>query len=136
MNRRRFLRSGGALAAVGVASSVAGLACKGEPPVDARRIAQPALQSALGLGAVREIGQQYLNSLPVAQRSATALRAAIANDAAGAGPWPWSPPATLESVIAADFASDMDSGRLVWPGGWVLSVTEARQCALAALAGS
>lgn len=134
MNRRRFLQHSGALAVAGATTSLIGAGCASEPSPDSLLIAQPALQTAFGLTLVREIGQLYLKNLAPAQRSASALRAALAEDANAGGWWPWSPPSTLESLVAADFESDPDAGRLVLPGGWVLSVTEARQCALAALA--
>jgi hypothetical protein len=41
----------------------------------------------------------------------------------------WSPAESIRSQIQADFAAD----RTVMLDGWVLSVTEARQCALFSL---
>jgi hypothetical protein len=74
----------------------------------------------LGPGPVREIGVQYRRLVP-AENDGIRLRAAIL---AGGGRAP---------SLAARVRSDFDAGRTVLLNGWVLSATEARQCALFSL---
>ena len=90
--------------------------------------AHPDLLDALGRDAVGEIGRRYRELAPD-ERDVAALHAAIlaarrraARGAGGRHP-------SLASLVADDFAA----GRVALVDGWVLSVTEARQCALSSL---
>jgi hypothetical protein len=56
---------------------------------------------------------------------------AIARGAQTLRDLPWSPYPSLDALIASDFAED----RVVFPAGWMVSVTEARQCALFTMQG-
>ena len=124
--RRAFLQRT-LYAVVGVA--VAG-GCARDRPSFAAALAEPALLSALGATRVREIGLAYLRATPT-ESTAPALRSAIAQGARRQRRRPWSPDPSLDALIAADFTE----GRVVFPAGWMLSVNEARQCALFALQG-
>jgi hypothetical protein len=123
MNRRSFIRVVG-MTTLGVASA----GCAGRSPSDARALARPELLVALGAAPVRAIGARY-RALTPAERDVDALRDAIVGSRllrarlVGAA----SPP------IAEMVRDDFQHGRTVLIDGWLLSVTEARQCALYSL---
>ncbi|HKW49614.1 MAG TPA: hypothetical protein VJN70_19310 [Gemmatimonadaceae bacterium] len=123
MNRRRFLRLTGATAVV-----IGTSACAAGSDYDARVLAQPELLVTLGAGAVRAIGARY-RALTPSERDATALRASIlASRPMRARLLPGSG-TPVASLVHDDFAE----GRTIVLEGWILSVTEARQCALFSL---
>jgi hypothetical protein len=121
LDRRRFLQ----LTAVGMVAGLTSSACTGDYVDDARR---PGLLEMLGAARVWEIGSSYRKAVP-SENSEAVLRAAIA----GSRPKTrslssiWSDP--IERQVQEDFAT----GRTVIVNGWVLSATEARQCALFSL---
>jgi hypothetical protein len=82
----------------------------------------------LGAERVRELGMHYRAAVPK-ENTATALRAAIADGGPRGLRFPWTPRPSMEQQVRDDFAA----GRTVLVEGWVLSVTEARQCALFSL---
>jgi hypothetical protein len=125
-DRRAFLQ--GALCTVAGSVLVGG--CSSDRPYDEAALMQPALLQTLGAARVREIGHAYLRATPAESADVT-LREAIAQRARRLRRLPWSPYPSLDTLIAADFAED----RVVFPAGWMLSVNEARQCALFALQG-
>jgi hypothetical protein len=121
IDRRRFLLIG----AAGAAASVAGAA---RPTIlgavlEPSSLARPDLLALLGPERVREIGARYRVMVP-AEADTDALLRAIA---AARPPAP--PDAGIQDAVRADFAR----GRTVVVHGWVLSATEARQCALFSL---
>ncbi len=124
MNRRGFLTHATAALTVGLASS----ACRTETAYEPNRIARPLLLPAMSEATVGDIGQRYMARTP-AERDEGALITAIEQSARELVSFPWTASPSLETLIEADFAR----GRTVLPGGWVLSATEARQCALFAL---
>lgn len=123
IDRRTFVHrcttSGAALLALTVS------ACDSYDIGNRRRFAPQLLLGALGAARVTAIGQLWLGRTP-AERSVDALVAAIAGRLTGLR---WPRGQTLEAVIAEDF----EQGRTVLVDGWMLAVTEARQCALFAL---
>lgn len=124
MDRRSFIRLAGATT-LGVAAAAG---CAGRSPSDARALARPELLVALGDAPVRAIGARY-RAMTAGERDADALRDAIVSSRpfrarlVGAA----SPP------IAEMIRDDFEHGRTVLVDGWLLSVTEARQCALYSL---
>ena len=114
MDRRQFLRITAAGAVTGLSVRVIGVGARGADDRTLRALAYPELLAVLGAERVRAIGVGYREATP-AECDADALRAAI-------------DPAAL---VARDFADE----RTVLVDGWVLSVTEARQCALFSLLG-
>src|SRR5213083_1538529 len=102
MNRRDFLR----ISALGAA--VLTVAAREDAA------AHPDLLSVLGPEPVRAIGAQYRRLVP-AENDRIRLRAAIL-----------APRMSIVAMVRRDF----DTGRTVLVNGWVLSATEARQCAL------
>lgn len=120
MNRRRFLGLTGATANVLGTSR-----CSAGAEYATRSLAQPELLGSLGSGTVRAIGARY-RALAPSERNAEALRAAIlASRPIRARLLPVSSP-----PIATLVHDDFEQGRTVELDGWILSVTEARQCAL------
>jgi hypothetical protein len=112
LDRRRFLQ----LTAGGVVASFTSAACARESA-----LSQPGLLEFLGAERVRRIGARYRAAVPN-ENSHAALRAAISQRQSF---WPgW-----IERQVRDDFAA----GRTVLVDGWVLSATEARQCALFSL---
>jgi hypothetical protein len=81
----------------------------------------------LGPERVREIGAQYRAARPT-ENTAVVLRDAISNSAHLHFPWISYP------SVAEQIRDDFSGGRTVVVSGWVLSETEARQCALYLLA--
>jgi len=117
LDRRRFI----ALAAA-MAAGVAGSACGGGG--DIRGLAQPDLVAVLGPDVVRRLGQHYRESVP-RESDAPRLEAAIRASR------PWTARMGVRPFVVADqVRDDFDANRTVVVDGWLLSVTEARQCAL------
>jgi hypothetical protein len=101
------------------------LASKGgnahEPSADAHKLAHPELLAALGPATVREIGEAYRALVPT-ESDRTSLESALRAELHAAV-------TSNEDPIRADFAA----GRVIVVRDWILSVTEARQCALYSL---
>ena len=114
MDGRQFLRVTAAGAVSGLSVPVIGVGASRADDRTLRALAYPDLLGVLGAERVHAIGVRYREATP-AERDAAALRAAI-------GP---------AALVARDFADS----RTVLVDGWVLSVTEARQCALFSLLG-
>lgn len=122
LDRRRFLQ----LAATGMVAGLTTSACARDASEDAGALGKPALVEMLGPERVREIGTQYRAAVPNENTEAT-LRDAISNSQHRH--FPWIGRKSIEEQIRDDFAA----GRTVVVNGWVLSETEARQCALYSL---
>lgn len=121
MDRRRFLRLTGASSLL-CAAPAAGWG-RPRPPLEPE--ARPALLSMLGDPArVRELGRRYRSMMPE-EKSREALLSALRSE-------PDSTP-TEEGQFKEQIRDDFASGRVVTLDGWVLSRTEARQCALFSL---
>lgn len=124
LDRRRFLQ----LTAAGIVVSVTSSACAGDSDDDARPVELPQLLGMLGGERVRELGAHYRAAVPN-ENSAAALRAAISDAGRRRLRLPWMRRPSMEQQVQDDFAA----GRTVLVQGWVLSATEARQCALFSL---
>ena len=126
MDRRQFIRIAGAGAAsVAVALTADGCAAADD---DVASLAHPELVAALGAGTVRAIGERYRAMTP-AERDLRSLRAAIIDSRPWMSRW-----LRVRRPSVADLVhSDFEQHRTVVVQGWVLSVTEARQCALYSL---
>jgi hypothetical protein len=122
LDRRAFLRR-----SAGAAAMLAGLACDSRGGETAA-LDHPEILDALGPSATRAIGLRYRELTP-SERDAASLRAGIA----GSGSW-WSGlDGRSHDGLARRVRADFERGRTVTVLGWVLSVTEARQCALYSL---
>ena len=125
MDRRHFIASAAA-GALGLGLS--GAAWETAPSAHLQTLARPALLDILGERRVRDLGMRYRATYPAAC-DADSLCASIRNSAM---PTPADAPATrayLNEKIRSDFAA----GRTLLLKGWVLSITEVRQCALFSL---
>ena len=122
LDRRRFLQ----VSAAGMAASFTSSACARD---NARVLSRPQLLEMLGAQRVREIGSRYRATVP-GENTEAALRDAIIGSRRQSSSLSsiWRDP--TERQIRDDFAA----GRTVIVDGWVLSTTEARQCALFSLA--
>jgi hypothetical protein len=109
MNRRHFLRLAAFAAAIGLVPEAGA-----EPSAAVGALGHPELLDVLGPKAVRAIGAHYRTMHP-SEDDARVLVDAIPFDVAG--------------LVREDFAR----GRTVVVDGWLLSTTEARQCALFSL---
>jgi hypothetical protein len=123
MDRRRFLELIG-----GVAVATLATACDASSALDSAALARPDLLDALGAERVRALGARYREMVP-AERDAASLRDAIRRSVplrarlSGNG----------SSQLARMVHDDFEDGRTVVVLGWILSATEARQCALFSL---
>ena len=91
-------------------------------------LARPELLTALGAGPVRAIGKGYV-TLPKAERDVASLREAILDARPLRARFLGAASPAIADLVRDDFAH----GRTVVLNGWILSLTEARQCALFAL---
>ena len=121
MDRRQFLQ----FTAAGVVATVTATAC-GEDP---HSLARPELLDMLGPDRARILGARYRQMVP-SENDADALRAAIELGGRSSPRRFGVLPPSVTDQVRRDFAE----GRTVVVQGWVLSVTEARQCALFSLA--
>jgi hypothetical protein len=119
LNRRRFLQ----LTTAGLLASLTETGCAGD---DTNESTTPALVEMLGPERVRQIGTQYRAQVP-REITAAALAEAISSSRRSGFARRYRRP--IEDQIRRDFAA----GRIVVVGGWVLALTEARQCALYSL---
>ena len=127
MDRRQFIRIAAAgVATVAVPLTVAG--CAAAPDDDVASLARTELVAALGDGSVRAIGESYRTMTP-GERDLRSLRAAIMDSRPLMSRWFHVQERSIADLVHADF----EQRRTVVVRGWVLSVTEARQCALYSL---
>lgn len=126
MERRDFVRTSLGIAGATLVAG-GGAACGGSafPPGE---VDLPALLTGMGRERIVRIGRAYLASFPT-ESTVELLRAAIHKDLA---PWPWSSTMSVNDRVVDDFTQM----RTVVVDGWMLSVTEARQCALYTLLNS
>jgi hypothetical protein len=124
MKRREFI----GMAAAGAAGLVLPTAVHGDTSVSTV-LAHPQLLEILrDERVVRELGKSYRETVP-AEKDAQTLTQAIRGDSAAAMATPAALRAQVNKAVRRDFAD----GRTITLRGWVLSVTEARQCALYSL---
>ena len=121
MKRREFI----GLAAAG-AAGLAWPATVHSHPMSTR--ATPPLLAVLrDEHVVREVGKRYRDIVPTENDARFLTQAILPEPGATA-------PAAICAQMNARVQCDFDSGQTVTLNGWILSVTEARQCALYSLA--
>ena len=126
LDRRSFLHLT-ALSAVTALTSAAGLTSSG-PIYAVPTLERPELLALMSAELVRMLGRRYRQVVP-SENDADALRAAIAARI----PWTHTLTGSSQSAVLSLIQHDFAEGRTVLLDGWVLSVTEARQCALYSL---
>ena len=125
MDRRHFITSATAGALV---LGLPGATWLTGPSADLHTLARPALLDMLGNRRVRDLGVHYREMYP-AESSVNILSAVIpSNDRQALAGAP-----TLHSHLKTAIRDDFAAERTILLKGWVLSVTEARQCALFSL---
>jgi hypothetical protein len=124
MKRREFI----GMAAAGAAGLVLPTVVRGEASVSTVLASPQLLEILRDERAVRELGQCYRQIVP-AENDPQALTQAIRGQSAAAPATAGALRAQVNKTVRGDFAE----GRTITLKGWVLSVTEARQCALYSL---
>jgi len=125
LSRRDFVR--GTLASAATLSSALGaIACTTEAGGIPHAWRTPALLDALGPERVRRIGAAWREQ-HADERSPSELMTALRRRLPAFGPERQNAPA---DAIWRAIADDFETNRLVIVDGWMLAVTEARQCAL------
>jgi hypothetical protein len=123
LDRREFVK----LAASLTVATIATTACTRDDATNANALDRPQLLDMLGPAHVRALGTHYRANVP-AENSISALRDAIATERSRLHL------AWLQKSIDDTVHEDFAAGRTVIVDGWVIAVTEARQCALFSLA--
>ena len=123
MKRRQFI----GMAAAGAAGLVWPATVRGGAPFALKTLAHPHLLAVLRDGRVgRDLGRRYREIVPAEDNARTLVRAILAGPHATAS-------APLAARVNDQVQRDFAAGRTVTLNGWILSVTEARQCALYSL---
>lgn len=123
MHRRQFIT----MAAAGVAGVAWPPAARAAVAVPPSPLASPRLLEVMGDPAlVRELGRRYRSLVPT-EDDAGILAQAILPELRRV------PPCSLDDCLASHVQQDFAAGRTVTVHGWILAVTEARQCALYSL---
>ncbi|HEX8849972.1 MAG TPA: hypothetical protein VF761_10615 [Gemmatimonadaceae bacterium] len=120
MHRRHFLQ----LASVTTLGALAS-GCRAAREYDALTLTHPELLKALGAERVRTIGERY-RATTRGESDAESLRQAIDHSRPAASRILGAAGPSVADLVREDF----EKGRTVVVDGWVLSRTEARQCAL------
>ena len=131
LHRRAFLVGSGAVVAALATSGLAALLGCDRRPTLAQALAGFYSDPA----SAARVGRAVLAAVP-AEATAEALVSALAGDRrAELAALAASDPAALRTLLREQHRRDFEDGRTVAIDGWVLSRTEARLCAVAALAG-
>ena len=113
----------------GVALATLGAACdRGTTAGETSALARPELLAALGAERVRVLGRRYRELVP-AERDAASLGDGIRRSLPVSARLSGRSSTDVPRLVHDDF----DAGRTVVVLGWILSATEARQCALFSL---
>jgi len=127
MKRRRFIF----LSAVGAVSLyLPVISCRNRSTALNKALAQPQLLFHIcDTPTIREIGKAYLQQTPAETHEAQLVNLLLI-DSTGKNISPSSDMAALHTLLDKKIQQDFETGRIVTIKGWVLSITEARQCAL------
>jgi hypothetical protein len=123
IDRRRFLQLMAGMAAVTLTT-----ACDAGPIAASGALARPELLDPLGAERVRDLGRRY-REMTASERDAASLEDAIRRSLPLSARLSGGTPAHVAHLVHDDF----EAGRTVVVSGWILSATEARQCALFSL---
>ena len=127
MQRRKFIQ----LSAIGSAAiGIGGISCKHRHPAFYNILVKPGqLSQICDLKTIREIGMAY-RLQRVSERDADKLVALLSADSTGNPVSPASDNLFIQTLIDQKIKQDFETGNTVMVKGWILAVTEARQCAL------
>ena len=127
MQRRKFIQ----LAAISSAGIVVtGIGCSHRQPALYNLLEKPEeLSQICDLKTLKDIGMVYRLQTP-SEREAIKLVAILSADATGKTVSPDADPKIIQDMLHEKIQQDFETDHTVILLGWVLSVTEARQCAL------
>lgn len=127
MQRRQFLQ----LSAMGgTVFLVTGMGCNQRHPVSYDILGKPeALAQICDVKTLKEIGMAYHAQIP-SETDADKLAALLLTDSAGNPLSSASDNSAIQTLIGKKIDHDFETGNIVIVKDWILSVTEARQCAL------
>lgn len=125
MQRRKFIQ----LSAMGSAAiGITGISCR--HPVFYDILGKPeGLAKICDLKTLREIGMAY-RLQTASERDADKVAALLLADSAGKPVSSASDNLFIQTLISEKINQDFERGNIVIVKGWILSITEARQCAL------
>ena len=126
MQRRQFLQ----LSAMGgTVFLVTGISCNRRHPVSYDILGKPeALAQICDLKTLKEIGMAY-HTQAGSETDADKLAALLLTDSAGNPVSSASDHSVIQNLISKKIEHDFETGNIVIIKDWILSVTEARQCA-------
>jgi hypothetical protein len=127
MQRRQFLQ----LSAMGgTVILVTGISCGSRHPVSYDILGKPeALARICDLKTLKEIGMAYSRQT-ASETDADKLAALLLTDSAGKPASTASGNSYIQNLLSEKINHDFETGNIVIVNEWILSVTEARQCAL------
>ena len=129
MKRRTFIWVSTA-AAITLALPVA--SCSTTPSLEEILSSPKTLLAIKDMDTIRELGNSYMVSVP-SETTRELLMHLLLRDTTGNAVFKPSEATALQQFIGKKIKNDFTMGELVFLKGWVLSKTEARQCALNAL---
>jgi hypothetical protein len=130
MQRRKFIL----LSAIGgTATAFTGLQCNSRQPVFYKILDKPgALSYICDSQTIREIGSAYRLQKPE-ENEARKLESLLLTDSGGRSVSSNSDDQFVQTLINNKIEQDFEKANTVVVKGWILAVTEARQCALFAI---
>ena len=127
MQRRQFLQL---TAMGGTVILVTGVSCSQRHPVSYDILGKPeALAQICDLKTLKEIGMAYRGQT-ASETDADKLSALLLTDSTGNPVSSASDQSFIQTLLSKKIDWDFETGNIVIVKGWILSVTEARQCAL------
>jgi hypothetical protein len=127
MHRRQFLQLS---AKGGTVILVTGISCNQRNPVSYDILDKPeALEQICDLKTLKEIGMAYRGQTPL-ETGADKLTTLLLTDFSGNPVSSGSDHSFIQSLMRKKIEHDFETGNIVIVKGWILAVTEARQCAL------
>ena len=127
MQRRQFLQL---TAMGGTVILFTGISCNGRHQASYDVLGKPeSLAQICDLKTLREIGMAY-RMQTTSETDADKLATLLLTDSAGHPVSSASDPSFIQNLMSRKINQDFESGNIVIVNGWILSVTEARQCAL------
>jgi len=127
MQRRQFLQL---TAMGGTVMLFTGISCHSGHPSAYDVLGKPELLAQIcDLKTLKDIGMAY-RMQTASETDADKLTTLLLTDSAGKPVSASSGESFIQNIISKKIARDFETGNIVVVNGWVLSVTEARQCAL------
>jgi hypothetical protein len=127
MQRRQFLQL---TAMGGTVILFTGINCKGRHQASYEALGKPeALAQICDLKTLKEIGMAY-SAQTASESDGDKLATLLLTDSVGNPVSSGSDQSFIQNLMSNKIDRDFETGKIVIVKGWILSVTEARQCAL------